>query len=81
MQESLRGLSVGELLENIFDEAARRGILIFFDLHWDLGQITELWYSDRFSYVDFQRGWLNLIGAFKNRWNFLGVDLVRKMDT
>lgn len=81
MEPSLRGLSVGELLEIIFDEAAARGIVIFLDLHWDLGQITELWYSDRFSYSDFQRGWLNVVEAFKRRWNFLGVDLVRKMGT
>ena len=53
----------GQVLSEVIDRAGYRGIMVVLDMH-NLGEETheaELWWSDKSTYHDYQRGWANLV--------------------
>jgi len=75
----LRGKTVRQLLEIVIDEAGARGIMVLLDMHRAReNEKFELWYTKEYSYETLLDGWHRLLGAFKHRWNVMGVDLLNE---
>jgi len=77
VQEDMRGLTQGQVMDRIFDAAAAQGILILLDLHVISVEkgITDLWYDETADGALVLDLWTLLLRRFAGRWNLLGIDL------
>jgi endoglucanase len=71
------GWSVGQFMDHLVSECAKRGILIMFDMHRLVGTglITEVWYDNVYTEEKVTKAWLNMVNRFKNAPNVFAMDL------
>lgn len=73
VQEDMRGLTQGQMLERIFDAAAAQGIVILLDLHVIQVKkgIVDLWYDETADNARIIDLWTTMLKRFAGRWNLL----------
>lgn len=73
VQEDIRKLTQGQVLERIFDAAAAQGIVILLDLHVIQVKegIKDLWYDNTASPERVIDLWTTMLERFAGRWNLL----------
>lgn len=73
VQEDMRELTQGQVLERIFDAAAAEGIMILLDLHVIQVKegIKDLWYDKTASPERVIDLWTTMLERFAGRWNLL----------
>mmetsp|Transcript_14238 Transcript_14238/g.21062 ORF Transcript_14238/g.21062 Transcript_14238/m.21062 type:complete len:437 (-) Transcript_14238:72-1382(-) len=68
-----------DAISMLMKKAAKRGILILFDMHnLTTENKNELWYDENFTEEDFIQGWSNIIGTFGSMPNFMGIDIMNE---
>lgn len=80
---ALQGKTSFQIMDYLFDEAAKRGIFIVPDMHRleCASQDHELWYSlynPKFTSDTFITAWQRIIDQFGSKQNFHGIDLLNE---
>ena len=74
--KELEGKTPIQVMDLIIQEAQRQGLLVLLDNHRLSDQrISQLWYEDGFTEVDWIDTWKMLAYRYKNQTNVIGADL------
>lgn len=75
---NLQGLKSMQIMDLLVQGAAKRGILVLFDLHCLAASNTNidpLWYDSTYSEEQVKQAWANLAQRYSSAWNIVGYDL------
>lgn len=74
--KGLKGKTIWEILDEVIDQAALRGLMVMLDMH-TLGpqDATDLWYDEQYKEADILQAWSNIMAAYSIKWNVFALDL------
>lgn len=74
--KGLKGKTIWEILDEVIDQAALRGLMVMLDMH-TLGpqEATDLWYDEQYKEADILQAWSNIMAAYSIKWNVFALDL------